>query len=161
MAEIVTHGGDKLFVAVAAGSDSDSDSNNSRQLSSSSSQVWIWVCVWTWVFWRWIADFLKMDCRVCVCILTDVWVCVCCFCIWLTRKISCWVCVCCFCVWLNRKICCWVCVCVSGFVIFGFNFVLLDLGLCSCSRHSSISINVIFFNLNADVESHVIYVALF
>ena len=32
-------------------------------------------------------------------------------------------CVCCFCVWLTRKICClcfYVCVCVSGFVIFGF-----------------------------------------
>ena len=48
------------------------------------------------------------------------WVCVYCFCVWLTRKISCWVCVCCFCVRLTRKIYCWVCVCVSGFVIFGF-----------------------------------------
>ena len=38
-----------------------------------------------------------------VCILTDDWVCVCCSCVWLTRKIS-----------------CWVCVCVSGKVIFGF-----------------------------------------
>ena len=28
-------------------------------------------------------------------------------------------CVCCFCVWLTRKICCF-CVCVFGFVIFGF-----------------------------------------
>ena len=36
------------------------------------------------------------------------------------KKISCWVCVCCFCVWLTRKICCWVCIYVSGFVIFGF-----------------------------------------
>ena len=32
-AEIVTHGMDKLFVAVAAGSNSDSDSNNGRRLS--------------------------------------------------------------------------------------------------------------------------------
>ena len=80
--------------------------------------IWIWVCVWIWVFWvfwRWIASFLKMDCWVCVCILFYVLVCVCCFCVWLTRKISCWVCV-----WLTRKICCWVCVCVSGFVIFRF-----------------------------------------
>ena len=50
-----------------------------------------------------------------VCILTDVWVCVCCFCIWLAGKINCWVCV-----WLTRKMCCWVCVCVFGFMIFGF-----------------------------------------
>ena len=50
-----------------------------------------------------------------VCILTYDWVCVCCSCVWLTRKISCWVCV-----WLTRKISCWVCVCVSGLVIFGF-----------------------------------------
>ena len=48
-AEIVTHGANKLFLAVAAGSDFDSDSNNGRRLSNSS-QVWIWVCVWTWVF---------------------------------------------------------------------------------------------------------------
>ena len=48
-AEIVTHGADKLFVAIAAGSNFDSDSNNGRGLSSSG-QVWIWVCVWTWVF---------------------------------------------------------------------------------------------------------------
>ena len=43
--EIVTHGADKLFVAIAASSDSDSDLNNGRRLSSSS-QVWIWVQVW-------------------------------------------------------------------------------------------------------------------
>ena len=55
-----------------------------------------------------------------VCILTDVWVCACCFCVWLTRKISCWVCVCCFGVWFSRKISYWGCVCVCGFVIFGF-----------------------------------------
>ena len=48
----------------------------------------------------------RRDCWVCVCILSDFWVCVCCFCVWLTRKICCS----CFC----------VCVCVSGFVIFGF-----------------------------------------
>ena len=30
-AEIVTHGADKLFIAVAAGSDFDSNSNNGRQ----------------------------------------------------------------------------------------------------------------------------------
>ena len=55
-----------------------------------------------------------------VCILTDVWVCACCFCVWLTRKISCWVCVCCFGVWFTRKISYWGCVYVCGFVIFGF-----------------------------------------
>ena len=51
MAEIITHGEDKLFVAIAASSDSDSDSDsNSGRRLSSSSQVWIWVYVWTWVF---------------------------------------------------------------------------------------------------------------
>ena len=34
--------------------------------------------------------------------------------------VLCWVCVCCFSIWLTRKIYCWICVCVSGFVIFGF-----------------------------------------
>ena len=78
--------------------------------------------------------FLKMDCRFsedgllgCVCILTDVWVCVCCFCVWLTRKISWWLCVCCFYVWLTRKICCWVCVCI--FVLAGNQFVFVFLCL--------------------------------
>ena len=57
IAEIITHGANKLFVAAGGGfdSDSDSNSNNGRRLSSSS-QVWIWV------FWKWIAGFLKMDC---------------------------------------------------------------------------------------------------
>ena len=34
-----------------------------------------------------------------------------------------WVCVCCFCVWMTRKICCWV--------VFVFLF-LLEISLCSC-----------------------------
>ena len=97
-AGIITHSVVKLFIAAAADSDSGSDSNNSQRLSSSS-QVQIWVCAWIWGF----LGFLKMDCRVSVCILTDVRVYVSCFCVWLTRKIY-----------------YWVCVCVSGFVIFGF-----------------------------------------
>ncbi|KAK7837924.1 hypothetical protein CFP56_020588 [Quercus suber] len=39
-AEIVTHGADNLFVAVAAGSDSDSDSNNGRVSSTRGSYRW-------------------------------------------------------------------------------------------------------------------------
>ena len=71
-----------------------------------------------------------------VCILTDVWVCVC---VWLTRKISCWVCVGCFYVWLTRKICCWYVFMFLGLRFLDFNFVFLELGLCSCcfcSRHT-------------------------
>ena len=76
--------------------------------------------------------FLKMDCWVYVCILADDWVCVCCFCVWLTRKICCWVCVCiladvwvCFCVWLTRKIYDQVCVCVLAGNQFVFLFLCL------------------------------------
>ena len=91
-------------------------------------RVWIWVRVWfgsvvvlglVWVFGE--DGFEEIHYSLLfVPISYWCWVCVYCFCVWLTRKISCWVCVCCFCVRLTRKIYCWVCVCVSGFVIFGF-----------------------------------------
>ena len=41
--------------------------------------------------------------------------------------VSCWVCVCFFCVWLTRKICCWVCVFVLVLVGNQFVFVFLCL----------------------------------
>ena len=91
-------------------------------------RVWIWVRVWfgsvivlglVWVFGE--DGFEEIHYSLLfVPISYWCWVCVYCFCVWLTRKISCWVCVCCFCVRLTRKIYCWVCVCVSGFLIFGF-----------------------------------------
>ena len=62
---------------------------------------------------------LKMNRRdswVFVCILSDFWVCVCCFCVWLTRKINCWVCVLCLVdkedllfLFLCLCLCFWVC----------------------------------------------------
>ena len=56
-----------------------------------------------------------------VCILTEVWICVCCFCVWSTRKIN-WLCLLILCLVDKKDLLMGLCLYfwISRFVIFGF-----------------------------------------